>query len=403
MVIQILKGAAILSGFIFVLALAATNGDLSFANSISLLFSFSVFGVFETAIFYFTIDRLGKSDRKPAVIVGLWREQGFGLAFWYALSFLLYFAILWFLCNDFLTEVVWGRTLLLVCAAFKAISSFYENKYEFLHGAKAHSIKLALTLATTGLGILFTIIFGQGVYAVFFSIGSYNVVSSLIFVSSALRNGRSMVAQSSCHVGRSVGISFAAKVVFSSISGYVLGNYLLISTKSANPAAFSRLSFAFSFSSAVLAVATAKLNSQRIEHTRESTFLTQQGGVAAFLVIGFPFLGAFIVSLATDFFEVVGGMDGGMVSLIGKVPTPDIVVLFLVVNVFSYLSCSEAIRARGSFREPVFYSNFVIALFAVYTTIFCPRWFNSVSFPYFYLAINVLIYSEVRFLGRFRR
>ena len=183
---------------------------------------------------------------------------------------------------------------------------------------------------------------------------------------------------------------FGFKVLFSSLSGYVLNYYFLLLVKINDTVGFNQTSVAVSLYSSVLAILLSEAFARRANRSQELVFFDRASTFSCVVIVFFSIALLAIHYGAPHYFSEFDFV----MTLHEKLPGNYIVAMSCLIFILQFICASLAIKVRSHHVEPVFFANVFIFILAL--VVWCVDLaINVNAYLFVQLFINIVILLEV--------
>lgn len=364
-ILQILKFFQIAANAAFMSVSSVFLNSSEFAILNVIIFSVSSYSLIENVIFY--------SKKKNGVLfVG-----GFPVIL--AVVYFLYLLVQ----PVPYTSMHYALVLSYVCLRY--FTSLHEHqKEDWGFGIKVNVFRMQASMLHL---IVATVLFSLNILPVIFSyfIGG---ILSLLYVNFSIRNIKGVVAGFS--PGHTGSLVFTVKILFSSLSGYLLNYYLLILVKDNDQHGFNSTAIAVSLFAALVAVLLSDAFANRAKKAEHGLVLEKSVLVSLGLLLVFAVLLYLLKKSMLAYESHLLFVSG----LMRKLPDGDVIFATALVFSLQFLCSYLAIGVRSHRTEPVFIANILIVV-CVMASLFLKDAYTLKSYFVIQLIINTIALVEI--------
>jgi hypothetical protein len=180
---------------------------------------------------------------------------------------------------------------------------------------------------------------------------------------------------------------FRLKIIFSSLSGYLISNYLILGLKDFYAYEFVKIAFVNSLFGILLSIVTSVQVAQRAKHELNESKKPELIYCLLFLFLG---LLLYLIKVLAEYINPIPLI---IERFVDKIANLEVISFLVMTYVFQYINSVNAINLRKNKYEPVYYSNIIGIIFVFYYMY--DNSINPTIFLCFGLVINLLVYLEI--------
>lgn len=373
-ILPALKFIQLAMNAVFMALSGAILSSQEFSILVTAIFSVSAYSLIENVIFYSSGGAKRVSIKKlPLLLV------------------LLYLVYILTRQNDY---DFYSIVLIVIYVIFRYLTTLHEHlKENFGFGIQVSMLRIHASIIHLVVAIFLLWLNASAVLVAYFIGG----LSGLLYTNFTLLRFKSPVLDLLASKNDNVGFSF--KILFSSLSGYLVNYYFLMAIKQDDVNVFNQVSVAVSLYSSVVAVLLSESFAKRASQSQELRIFDKLVFISLLIIFMFSLFLVFLKHESPIFFSQSMLVE----KLHEKLPEAYVTFFSCIVFALQLVCANLAIKIRSHRVEPVFFANLLI-VFLVFLNLFFEIHIDVKGYFLLQMLVNFAVLTEILFwLSRIRR